>query len=540
MKAASTAPKLLVVDDEPVVCQSCSRILEPEGFKVETIADSKEGLRLASEKDYAAILLDIRIPGMDGMEFLEKLRTKNTKVPVIIITGYSSIPSAAAAMRLGAADYIPKPFTPDEITAAVRRLIPSTPALTSVPAVAAAAPAPAGQLKAWSAKSGAYYFLDESWFQSGQDGTVRVGAFLSRDEAGEAGGVRLPQPGDKVVRGLPLAALVTGGASRCVLFSPVSGEVVEVNQRVADHPAALWEDPCTQGWIARIQPSELDADVAACTTRGVVLANSSELSAFKQRAALAGMGCTVLPATSTEKVLESLRESGSRALVVDAASLQDAGPELVRKVNELFPVVKVVVVGDSSGRWEAVYRGTGILYYAVEPLAQTELVEILRAVFKPAARPVALPPKPSSLPLWVCRIRLTNHKAEQVSLLVDRGVIRERDGLGQRLIRTILDGAYPVTVNLGSNNLTPLQIRREAEECDRVVVLLPQDMGRLPGSVVYDVPSELVDAAGDAAKPKVTAVAIQPPTADSSQMEFDVRTMDALAEHITRLMAPNK
>jgi hypothetical protein len=177
----------------------------------------------------------------------------------------------------------------------------------------------------------------------------------------------------------------------------------------------------------------------------------------------------------------------------------------------------------------------GILYYAVEPLAETELVEILRSVYKAAAVP-ALAPKASGLPLWVCRIRVTNRQGEHVSLLTTKGVLRERDGLGQRLIRSILDGAYPVTVNLGSNPITPLQIRREAEEVDRVVVLLPEDMGMLPGSLAFDAPSELVDAAGDAAKPKLKTIVVQPPP-DSSMMEFDARTMDALAEHITRLMA---
>lgn len=534
MKATSTARKLLVVDDEPVVCQSCSRILEPEGFKVETIADSKEGLRLASERDYAAILLDIRMTSMDGLEFLEKLRAKNINVPVIVITGYSSISSAAAAMRLGAADYIPKPFTPDEITAAVRRLFPSTPQVASV----APAPARAGQPAPWTAKSGAFYFLDESWFQIGQDGTARVGAFLSRDEARAGESARLPRVGDKLVCGLPLAALGAKGCVRSVLHSPINGEVVEVNSSLAQHPEALWADPCKQGWIARVRPSQLDADAAACAQRNVVLANTSDLSAHKQRSSLTAMGCTVLPAASPEKAIESLRESGSRALVVDAASLQDRGPALVQKVNEQFPVVKVVVVGDSSGRWEAAYRGMGILYYAVEPLAETELVEILRSVYKPAATP-ALAPKASSLPLWVCRVRVTNRQGEQVSLLTTKGVLRERDGVGQRLIRTILDGAFPVTVNLGSSPLTPLQIRREAEECDRVVVLLPEDMGMLPGSLALDVSSELADAAGDAAKPKLKTIAVQP-SADSGMMEFDPRTMDALAEHITRLMTSNE
>jgi CheY-like chemotaxis protein/glycine cleavage system H lipoate-binding protein len=526
MNAVNAAPRLLVVDDEPVVCQSCSRILEPEGFEVETITDSEEGLRLASERDYAAILLDIRIPGMDGLEFLERLRAKNVTVPVIIITGHSSIPSAAAAMRLGAADYIPKPFTPDEITAAVRRLIPSSKAMLPL------APAPTAQ--PWRATSDGFHFLDESWFQTGQDGTVRVGAFLSRDEVGQAHSVRLPRVGDTVLRGLPLAGLFGPGSGPRVVPAPISGEVIEVHQELADSPAALWEDPCTRGWIARIRPSQIGLDATACTPRTVVLANRQELGVHKWRSALVTMGCRVLVASTTSEVIDLLDESGSTALVVDAISFDGWGPALASMVNELFPTVKIVVVGDASDRREVARRGTRILYYAMEPVDNAELIEILCSIFKPADRP-ALPPRASALPASISRIRLTGQGGE-VSLLVERDMLRQRDGLGQRLIHALLDGAYPVTTSLGSSDLTPLVIWQEAEACSRVVVLLCRDLGLLPGSLVRDVPSDLVDAVGRAAMEKVVTVSVQPPAGDSRRLAFDVRTTDALAEHIARLM----
>ena len=128
------APRLLVVDDEEVICRSCWRIFTPAGFRVETTSDAREGLSLASEKDYSAILLDIKMPGMDGIRFLGELRKIKPRVPVIFITGYPSIPNAAAAMRLGAADFVTKPFAPKEITQAVERLLREPTAELSVPA----------------------------------------------------------------------------------------------------------------------------------------------------------------------------------------------------------------------------------------------------------------------------------------------------------------------------------------------------------------------------------------------------------------------
>ena len=90
--------KLLVVDDEEVVCQACRRIFSRQGFQVETNTDARQGLVKATENDYAIILLDIKMPNMDGIQFLERLRQKKPDVPVLIITGYPSIPNAAAAM----------------------------------------------------------------------------------------------------------------------------------------------------------------------------------------------------------------------------------------------------------------------------------------------------------------------------------------------------------------------------------------------------------------------------------------------------------
>ncbi len=116
-------PKLLVVDDEEVVCEGCRRIFSRQGFQIDKSSDAREGLSLAAEKDYAAILLDIKMPTMDGIQFLKELRRTKPAVPVILITGFPSIPNAATAMRLGAADYVTKPFTPEEITQAVQRLL---------------------------------------------------------------------------------------------------------------------------------------------------------------------------------------------------------------------------------------------------------------------------------------------------------------------------------------------------------------------------------------------------------------------------------
>jgi CheY-like chemotaxis protein len=88
---------------------------------VDISSRSPEGLSLAEEGDYSAIVLDINMPKLDGLAFLEQLRETRPDVPVIFITGYPSLPKATSAVRLGASDFVTKPFTPQDITDAVVR-----------------------------------------------------------------------------------------------------------------------------------------------------------------------------------------------------------------------------------------------------------------------------------------------------------------------------------------------------------------------------------------------------------------------------------
>ena len=172
---------MLVVDDEEVVCQVCQRIFSRQGFHVDTNTDPRQGLARATEKDYEIILLDIKMPNMDGIQFLEPLRKKKPEVPVLIITGYPSIPNAAAAMRLGASDYVTKPFTAEEITWAVQRVLAVQHELSGeVPPEAAADESPLAAK--WIGET---LFWEESWVRTEMDGSACAGAGAPRYTRGQ-------------------------------------------------------------------------------------------------------------------------------------------------------------------------------------------------------------------------------------------------------------------------------------------------------------------------------------------------------------------
>lgn len=114
---------ILVIDDEKIIHESCGRILQEEGFEVETAMSGQEALNKLKEKRYNLVLSDIKMPGMSGVETLEKMKKEVPDVTVVMFTGYSSVETARDSMKLGAFDYLPKPFSPEELLAVVKKAL---------------------------------------------------------------------------------------------------------------------------------------------------------------------------------------------------------------------------------------------------------------------------------------------------------------------------------------------------------------------------------------------------------------------------------
>ncbi|MGD9732494.1 MAG: formate/nitrite family transporter [Desulfamplus sp.] len=114
---------MLIIDDDTAVLTSCQRIFKQEGFEVTTTTNPLEGLGLAANKKYTIILCDWQMPEIDGLNVVTRLETEAPDSAVVMISGYPSVDRATEAMKRGAMDYLPKPFTPEEISSAVRKAI---------------------------------------------------------------------------------------------------------------------------------------------------------------------------------------------------------------------------------------------------------------------------------------------------------------------------------------------------------------------------------------------------------------------------------
>jgi len=237
-----TSRDILVIDDEPVVLQGVERICGSEGLSVDSAASGAAGLERLGKHAYRLILCDIMMEDVDGFEFLEKAAGMGNRAPVVMTTGYSTVENAVRSLQCGAIDYLPKPFTADELIAAVRRGMND-----SAPKDARPCPPQFHRL--------GYV----SWAMTEPEGTVLIGVndLFVKTMRGVRG-VELLTTGTDLVQGTGCATIISADGLSHVVMCPVSGQVIEVHADVAGHPAVLETDPYGAGWLYKVLPSDLE------------------------------------------------------------------------------------------------------------------------------------------------------------------------------------------------------------------------------------------------------------------------------------------
>jgi DNA-binding NtrC family response regulator len=115
--------KVLVIDDEAIIRMSCKRTLTSEGFQVSLASRCKEGLEILEKEPFDLVLLDLKMPDMDGIELLPLIRNKWPHIKVIVISGYGTDQTAEETVKLGAHKFLGKPFTPDALLAEINEAL---------------------------------------------------------------------------------------------------------------------------------------------------------------------------------------------------------------------------------------------------------------------------------------------------------------------------------------------------------------------------------------------------------------------------------
>src|SRR4030043_872787 len=113
--------KIIIIDDEEVILDSCTQILQGRNYDVSTAPDGLQGLKLVEEIKPDLVFIDLKMPGMPGLEVLKHIHDQDNTIVTIVITGYATVDSAVEAMKKGAYDFLPKPFTPEEFRLITRR-----------------------------------------------------------------------------------------------------------------------------------------------------------------------------------------------------------------------------------------------------------------------------------------------------------------------------------------------------------------------------------------------------------------------------------
>ena len=252
----SKVPDILVIDDEDIVTQAVVKICALDNYIVDVALNLTSALEKISINNYSLIVCDIMMPDGNGLQILDELYRKNFNSAVIMMTGYSTVENAVNSLYKGAVDFIPKPFTVDELLSSVNRAInyqkikyKQTQSLeTKNNDEIMYVTCPAKYLRLGYS----------SWMFQEREGSVLIGVcdlFIKTiDQILE---IEFYNIEDEIAQGICCASIKCNNDRIHKILSPVSGRIVEINENVKNNPNFIEKDPYFEGWIYRIIPTNI-------------------------------------------------------------------------------------------------------------------------------------------------------------------------------------------------------------------------------------------------------------------------------------------
>jgi len=263
--------RILVVDDEIGICNSVAKTLSRAGYIIDYSLNGEEAIKKIALTNYHLVITDLRMPKIDGMQLLKTVKSRWPEVNVIMITAYGTIRSAVEAIKLGAYDYIPKPFTSEELVGVVVRALELTKMRYDGVKPAAFLPTIELSLIKLEDLKNMWCIPEHSWAKICEEGTVLVGldAMYYRLIGGDITNLEFPDL-DKTIKQGEACVRITvkqstsslpSGLTCHNLWSPVSGTVIDVNQEVLSNLLLIAKSPYVQGWLIRMKPSNWPEDM---------------------------------------------------------------------------------------------------------------------------------------------------------------------------------------------------------------------------------------------------------------------------------------
>ncbi len=249
---------ILVIDDEQVILDVSKRILSATDFEVLAAADAEIGLEVLHNASPEVVLVDLMLPGMSGLDFLDAARLSHPHVPVIVTTGYSSVDRAVASLKKGAFDFLPKPFTFGELEGPVHRAC----RFVDLPEEVRNAPFD-------PAHPDLHRLGRHTWARREPDGYVTLGLTkLFQVTVGPIAHIALPTVEAKLQQGGCLVTVTAQDEWVHAAWAPLSGRVLAVNTALAANPQLANTDPLGKGWMVQIQPSKPDTEFEILDSEG--------------------------------------------------------------------------------------------------------------------------------------------------------------------------------------------------------------------------------------------------------------------------------
>jgi CheY-like chemotaxis protein/glycine cleavage system H lipoate-binding protein len=244
--------RILVVDDEINVCKSIRQSILREDCEVDMALSGEEALKKDDQKAYDLVITDLMMPGISGLDLLRELKARRPEVNIIMVTGYPTIRTAVESIKLGAFDYLPKPFTPAQLRNLVHRALKKKQQEQEQPL----------RRKPREIPPGLFYMIGHTWLKVESETKGRVGIMADFFQSiGRPVGLDLPEVGQVINQGEPCATLVDDLNFSYRIWSPASGRVIGVNMSLKENLDVLFEDPYEAGWLFTLELSSLEEDI---------------------------------------------------------------------------------------------------------------------------------------------------------------------------------------------------------------------------------------------------------------------------------------